>query len=122
MVESSHDSNSYIGVPMIVGETVIGVIGLNGQQDRRMYTDHDLPLLNTLASTIAVAVQNAIQFEEAQRRANREALVNEISQKIQNAPTIESAMQTAVTELGKALGVQRAVVELNKKPKNGQPN
>lgn len=122
VVESSHDSNSYIGVPMIVGETVIGVIGLNGQQDRRMYTDHDLPLLNTLASTIAVAVQNAIQFEEAQRRANREALVNEISQKIQNAPTIESAMQTAVTELGKALGVQRAVVELNKKPKNGQPN
>ncbi len=114
VIDSSHDSNSYIGVPMIVGEKVIGVIGLNGQQDRRMYDEKDVPLLTTLASTIAVALQNTQQFEETQRRANREALVNEISQKIQNATTIESAMQTAVTELGKALGIQRAVVELNK--------
>ena len=118
VINSSHDSNTYIGVPMIIGEKVIGVIGLNGQQDRRMYGEEDVPLLTTLASTIAVSLQNAQQFEDTQRRANREALVNEISQKIQNASTIESAMQTAVTELGKALNLKQAVVKLNKSDAN----
>ena len=114
VIDSSNDSNSYIGIPMTVGEKVIGVIGINGRQDRRKYDEDDIPLLTTLSSTIAIALQNAQQFEETQRRANREAMVNEISQKIQNAATIESAMQTAVAELGKALGIQRAVVKLNK--------
>jgi GAF domain-containing protein len=119
-VDSSELSDSYIGVPMIVGDKVIGVIGLNSQQELRMYDQDDIPLLTTLASTIAVALQNAQQFEATQRRANREALVNEINQKIQNAPTIESAMQTAVTELGKALNLKRAVVKLNKPDSNGK--
>jgi PAS domain S-box-containing protein len=123
IIDSSHDSNSYIGIPMTVGKNVIGVIGINGQQERRKYDEEDIPLLTTLASTIAIALQNAQQFEDTQRRANREAMVNEISQKIQSAPTIEKAMQTAVTQLGKALGIQHAVVELKTNPsklKNGQ--
>jgi len=118
VVDGSPDTNSYIGVPMIVGEQIIGVIGINGQQDRRMYDEEDVPLLTTLASTIAVALQNTQQFEATQRRANREAMVNEISQKIQSASTIESAMQTAVAELGKALNLKRAVVKLNKSDEN----
>ena len=120
VIDRSDEPNSYIGIPMTVGEKVIGVIGINGQQDRRMYDEKDIPLLTTLSSTIAVALQNAQQFEATQRRANRESMVNEISQKIQSAPTIESAMQTAVAELGKALGIQRAVVELKKN--QPQPN
>ncbi|MBE2222193.1 MAG: PAS domain S-box protein, partial [Anaerolineae bacterium] len=114
IINTSIDSNTYIGVPMIVGEAVIGVIGLNGQQERRKYDKEDIPLLTTLSSTIAVALQNAQQFEATQRRANRESMVNEISQKIQNAPTVESALQTAVAELGKALNLKHAVVRLNK--------
>jgi len=114
VIDSSNDSNSYIGVPLIIGDYVIGVIGINGQQDRRKYDEDDIPLLTTLSSTIAIALQNAQQFEATQRRANREAMVNEISQKIQSAPTIESAMQTAVAELGKALNLKHAVVKLNK--------
>ena len=60
-----------------------------------------------------MALENARLYTETQRRAEREALVNAISQKIQNASTIESAMQTAVAELGKAFQVKRAIVELN---------
>lgn len=107
-------SDSYIGVPMIVGEQVIGVLGLNSQKDMRIFDDSDIPLLATLARTIGVSLQNVLQFEAAQRRANREAIVNEISQKIQNAPTVERAMQTAVAELSKALNLKRAVATLNK--------
>ncbi len=106
-------AKSFLAVPMILGDTVIGVIGISSNKETQKYDESDQSLLTILASTVGVAIQNAQQFEETQRRANREALVNEISQKIQNAPTVERAMQTAVAELGKALGIQRAMVKLN---------
>ena len=123
VVGEGRTTDSYLGVPMIIGDTVIGVLAASAYRENRLYDEADQQLLATLASTIGVAIQNSRQFEETQRRANREAMVNEISQKIQNASTIEIAMQTAVTELGKALGIQRAVVELKKnqsQPKNDQ--
>lgn len=113
VVDSSQESDSYIGVPMMVGEAVIGVIGINGQQDRRKYDEEDLPLLTILASTIAVAVQNAQQFEATQRRANREALVNEITQKIQRTQTVETALEIAANELGQIFQSPYVAVEIN---------
>jgi PAS domain S-box-containing protein len=117
--KNGRKSDSFLGVPMIVGDRVIGVVGLNGSKELRNYDEDDIPLLSTLASTIAISIQNTLQYEDTQRRANREALVNEISQKIQNAATIESAMQTAVAELGKALNLKHAVAKLNKPNSNG---
>lgn len=107
-------TDSYLGVPMLVGEEVIGVIGLSTFVERRVYNEADQRLLTTLAGTVGVAIQNARQFERTRRQAEREALINAISQKIQTAPTVQLALQTAVSELGQALQLKQAVVELDK--------
>ena len=107
-------ADSYVGVPMIVGREVVGVIGVSNYSEIRTYDEQDQRLLESLAGTIGVAVQNSRQFEEAQRRAERESLINTISQKIQSATTVESALQTAVSELGQALKLKKAVVELSR--------
>ncbi len=122
VIESSRDANCYLGTPMIVGNEVIGVVALNSHQEIRIYNEQDQRLLETLADTIGVSIQNIRQFHAAQRRAEREALINSISQKIQSAPTVQSALQTAVSELGQALKLRKAVVELSTtKQSNGQP-
>lgn len=105
-------SASLIFVPLFLGQQAIGAMSVQSYA-QAAYNDRDLALLTGIANHVAVALENARLFTEAQRRAEREALVNTISQKIQNAPTIQSAMQTAVAELGKALQVKRAVVELS---------
>ena len=107
-----------MGCPLQYGDEIIGLISLQSYETPNAYDEQDLQLLSSIANQAAIAIQSVRQFEDTQRRANREAMVNEISQKIQNAATIESAMQTAVAELGKALGIQRAVVQL--KPNTGQ--
>jgi PAS domain S-box-containing protein len=53
------------------------------------------------------------QAEETARRARHETALNLISQKIQNAATIEEAMQITARELGQALGKRQTLVALD---------
>ncbi len=105
--------DTFIGVPMLIADKVIGVIGVNSYRVDHLYDEEDQRLLSTLSGAISIAVQNARQFEAARKRAERERLINEINQKIRGAQTIEGAMQTAVAELGRALNVKKAVVALS---------
>jgi len=117
------DVQSYLGVPMIIGEEVVGVIAVQNDVGQRVFTEADQNLLLTLATTIGVAVQNARQFELTQRRAQRERLLNEITQKIQGTHTMEGALQTAVKELSQALKAKYISVDLAaaaESPTNGK--
>jgi PAS domain S-box-containing protein len=113
VVGGGRQTDSYLGTPMIVGNEVVGVVALSSYQEVRTYHEQDQRLLETLADTIGVSIQNIGQFRMAQRRAEREALINSISQKIQSSPTVQSALQTAVSELGQALKLKKAAVTLN---------
>lgn len=108
-------SKSFLGVPMVVGDQVIGVLTVQDAEREGRFTEGDMNLLRTIASNVAVAIQNARLFAQTQKRAEREAKVNLISQKIQNATTVEGALQTAIQELGVALKARRTFVELTQK-------
>ena len=105
------DTHSGLSVPLLVGDELLGV--LNVQADYiNAFSQEDILIHTSLAAQVAVALQNARLYSETRRRADRERLVNEISQKIQNAVTVESALQTAVEELGKAFRAKNTVITL----------
>ena len=52
-----------IAIPMIVGNRVIGVLDIQADEADR-FSDQDIEVLSTLASQIAVAVENARAFEQ----------------------------------------------------------
>ncbi|NJN53386.1 MAG: GAF domain-containing protein [Anaerolineae bacterium] len=115
-------TDSFLGVPMILADRVVGVIGLSSYKEERVYNESDQNLLMTLAGTVGVAIQNAQQFELTRRRAERERIVNEITQKIQGSLSMEGALQTAVKELGHALGAKFTQVELKLGHDDGDSN
>ena len=115
---SGRMAESYLGVPLIVADEVIGVLSFSSYREVRIFNEEDVRLVMSLVPAISVAVQNTLQFNVANRRAEREALLNHISQKIQSAPTVQSALQTAVSELGQALKLKKAVVELSTTKQN----
>lgn len=111
------DTKSEMAVPMIVGDRVIGVFDVQGNIINR-FTDEDVRIKTTLAAQVAVALQNARTFTQAQRQAERESALNTISQKIQSATTVEAVLQIAARELGHALGAPMTIAQLSTKDKN----
>jgi PAS domain S-box-containing protein len=59
-------TRSELAVPMMVGETVIGVFDVQSEVVGR-FTDADIAIQTTLASQVASAVQNARSYSEVQR-------------------------------------------------------
>ena len=105
------DTYSELAVPMIVGEKVIGVFDVQSQVIGR-FNDADIAVQTTLASQVASAVRNASLYTEAQTRAEREALIASIGQRIQSATSVESVLQITARELGRAVGSKQTRVIL----------
>ncbi len=103
---------SWLGVPLMIGDRVLGVMAVQSYAPERRHTPHDLALMTAIASQVAIALQNARSYEEAQRRAERERLARQIMERIQAAPDVESVLQTAARELGRALQAPRTLIRL----------
>jgi putative methionine-R-sulfoxide reductase with GAF domain len=105
------ETRSEMAVPIAIGGQVFGVLDIqhnvtNGLQEK------DIELVQSLANQVAVALQNARLYTQAQLQAERETLLNNISQRIQRATTIEATLQIAAEELGRTMGASRATVQL----------
>ena len=100
------NTRSELAVPMLIGDTLIGVFDIQSDTIGR-FTESDVNIQTTLAAQLASSVQNARSYERSKSQAEFESLLNSISQKIQRAESVEDTLQTAIRELGSALGASR---------------
>jgi putative methionine-R-sulfoxide reductase with GAF domain len=100
------DTRCEAAIPIVSGATVLGVLDVQQNVVNGLDVE-DVELLQSLAGQVAISYQNARSFEQAQAQAELESLVNTIGQKIQRAGSVEDTLQTAVRELGLALGASR---------------
>lgn len=70
------ETQSELAIPMLVGETLIGVLDVQSNQVNR-FTQEDVRIQTALASQVAVAVQNARAFRLLAEQAEREKQIAE---------------------------------------------
>ncbi len=58
---------TWLGVPMLVGSQVTGILSLQNVEQEYAFDDSDVRLLQTMAASLSVALENARLFDETQR-------------------------------------------------------
>ena len=84
---------SWLGVPLLVGAEARGVVNLYNVDHTNAYNDLDVRLLQTLANSMSVALENARLFDETQR------LLKETEQRNAELAIINSVQQALASKL-----------------------
>ena len=118
------DSESWLGVPIIAGDRVIGVIALENVRPN-VYTESDERLLSTLASSMGVALENARLFDETKRllaeteQRNAElAVVNEIGAALAKQLDFDGIIEAVGARLSATLHTQTMYIGLYERKTN----
>lgn len=96
-------SQSYLGVPIAVGDQILGAVAIQSYTKARVYNEHDQNLLMAIAGQTAIALQNARLFEQIQRTAKREQTLREVTARVRSSTDPDTVMRTLARELGTVL-------------------
>jgi PAS domain S-box-containing protein len=111
-VEDQPLTRSALAIPISLRGQTIGVLDFYHEGEARVWTEDDKALVTALAAQVGLALEGQRLFEQIQRRGSRERLTTEVVDKIRAAGDIQSILETATQELGRALGVSRALIRL----------
>ncbi len=108
--ESASANEDNLDIPLALRNQIIGRISLSGETE---WTSEERAWVESVATQAAIALENARLMEESQRAAHYQRLIAEITSRIWSASTRDSILQTAIKEIGRALNVSEAVIELS---------
>jgi HAMP domain-containing protein len=109
------DTRSEAAMPLRIGDRVLGVLDVQSREPHA-FTPSDVDTLQILADQIAVTLENGRLFGQQQRVAQLEQIVLNVTTKVYKSLTLDSILENAAVELGRALGARRAVVKLEAAP------
>jgi GAF domain-containing protein len=104
-------SKGELALPITLRGEVIGAIGARREEQTR-WSDDDIALAQAITDQLAQTIEGLRLLDETQRRAARERILREISDRMQRAADMEALMHITAEELNKALGGSRAYVRL----------
>ncbi|GIV98546.1 MAG: hypothetical protein KatS3mg057_3203 [Herpetosiphonaceae bacterium] len=101
-------ARSWLGVPMIAADKVVGVIGIQDYEHEHAYGENEVRLLSTIANQAAQALENARLFTESRESVRELSTLSETSVSLAGTLEIEeiltigasSAMELARSDVG----------------------
>ncbi len=95
---------SYLGVPIPVGDEIIGVLSVQSTEHENKFNENDLRLLSTIASSVGVALSNAQLFEEVQQSKMEAEAASKFAEKANEAKsaflsTVSHELRTPLTSV-----------------------
>ena len=97
---------SWLGVPIILGDRVLGVIGLESYTTPHLYNEEHLNLATAVANQAAIAIESARLLEGTAALAEEEQILRQITTRVGTAIDAESILRTAAEEICRVLGLE----------------
>jgi two-component system, NtrC family, sensor kinase len=114
-------AQAYLIVPMRIQETSIGFIACLNEKPRR-WAGYEVEFLRALAQQLEIAISQAQLYEQTQKQAQRERLVNQITAQTRQSFDLETILSEAIAQLLDALQIDRCVVHLVKDYEDMRPS
>jgi GAF domain-containing protein len=112
-------TKSSMNVPLALRDEIIGQINLTGEEE---WSPEERAWVESVAVQSAIALENARLMEEGRKQAGIERAVAEITTRVWSSNTIDGILQTAAKEIGRALNLSEATIELNTTEQEGADN
>ncbi len=106
-----------VALPIMVHGQVIGAMEFEMNADQTV-TSEQLIVVQQVVERMGLSADNARLFDEAQRIAQREAMVNAASVQMQGATNVETVLSTATRALAEMFGSARVAVRLGSAPRS----
>jgi signal transduction histidine kinase/CheY-like chemotaxis protein len=95
---------SYLGVPIPVGDEIIGVLSVQSTEQENRFNENDLRLISTIASSVGVALKNAQLFEEVEQAKMEAEFSSRTAEKANEAKsaflsTVSHELRTPLTSV-----------------------
>jgi two-component system sensor histidine kinase DevS len=110
---------SFLGVPILLGENLLGVIYLTDKENYLEFTEDDERVIETLAAYAAVAISNARLYDEllirdrAITRRNEDlALLNDVASALATSLELEEVLERTLNRVMSYLNVEAGEIFL----------
>jgi len=95
---------SYLGVPIPVGDEIIGVLSVQSTEHENSFNENDLRLLSTIAASVGVALRNATLFEDVKMAKMEAEAASKAAEKANEAKsaflsTVSHELRTPLTSV-----------------------
>ncbi|MGD1996618.1 MAG: GAF domain-containing protein, partial [Anaerolineae bacterium] len=100
---------SWLGVPMVVGERLIGMIALD-KQEPDFYTEESARMAEAFAAQAAIAFDNARLHSETKRRLQEQIALREAGAAITSTLDLETLLARIAEQLGQAIDATSAYI------------
>ena len=95
---------SYLGVPIPVGDEIIGVLSVQSTEQENRFNENDQRLLSTIAASVGVALNNATLFEDVKQAKMEAEAAKKAAEKANDAKsaflsTVSHELRTPLTSV-----------------------
>ncbi|MER9259446.1 GAF domain-containing protein [Mesorhizobium sp. M0619] len=112
-------TESYLGVPIIAGDRILGVVSVQSYEKNVFNEDH-VRLLQGLSSSMGVAISNAHLFDETQRllkvtedRAKELAILNSVGEAMTKSLNLDTVIRLVGDKVREAFGTEVSEILLH---------
>jgi GAF domain-containing protein len=106
------DGATRLAVPVKVRGQIIGAVSGRKPQSAGQWTTEEIALMEAMTEQLSLSLESARLFQETQRRAARERLTGEIAARMRETLDVDTVLETAVREIGRALNIAEIEVRM----------
>lgn len=100
---------SWLGAPLIARERLIGAVSVQSFA-KYSFSEKDHRYLEASANQVAIALENALLFDETRKRAGQQEALNTVIAAVAAAPELRELLELALKNALKALEAEKGVV------------